>query len=86
MEVNKMAYWTEKDDNSKIAIVQVVFGDVFLDIGRVEKPYSNLEKYYATGWDHEELGNNGSYFFTSFEEAEQRIIKHYQNEMEVLNK
>jgi hypothetical protein len=86
MEVNKMTYWTEKDDNSKIAIVQVVLGDVFLDIGTIEQPYNNLEKYYATGWNHEQLGNNNSYFFKSFEEAERRIIKHYENESKVLSK
>jgi hypothetical protein len=78
-----MAYWTVKE-NDKITIIQTLIDDIFFDIGRVEKPYNNLEKYYATGWNHEELGNNGSYFFTSFEEAEQRIIKHYENEMEVL--
>jgi hypothetical protein len=81
-----MKYWTEKADNSKIAIVQVVFNDVFVDIGTIEKPYNNLEKYYVTGWNHEQLGNKGSYFFKSFEEAESRIIKHYENEMKVLSK
>jgi hypothetical protein len=79
-----MAYWTVKQKDN-ITIVQTLFDDILFDIGRIEKPYNNLEKYYATGWNHEELGNKGSYFFNSFEEAEQRIIKHYENEMEVLN-
>ena len=78
-----MAYWTVKDDNSNISIVQTLFNDVCIDVGRIEKPYNSEEIYLVTGWNHETLSNNGSYVFRSYEDAERRIIEHYENEMEV---
>ena len=80
-----MAYWTVKENNN-VTIIQTNFDDVLIDVGRIEKPYRNDEYYFATGWNHEMLGNNGSYIFRSYEEAEKRIITHYENEMSVLNK
>lgn len=81
-----MPYWTEKDNTSNISTVQMLLDDVMITIGYIEKPYNNLEYYFAKGWNHEELANNGHWYFKSFEEAEQRIIKHYENERRVLKK
>lgn len=79
-----MPYWTEKIDD-KISTVSTFFDDVQMKIGAIEKPYYNEEKYFCTGWNHETLGNNGSFIFRDFDEAERRIISHYEGEMNILN-
>jgi hypothetical protein len=73
-----MAYWTETDDNNKITNVQAVFGDVFIDIGQIEKPYSHDNTCMATGSNHETLRNGDSFIFTDFQEAYNAIVEAFE--------
>jgi hypothetical protein len=76
-----MAYWTETDDNNKITNVQCVFGDVFIDIGQIEKPYSHDNVYMATDSNHGTLRNGDSFIFTDLEQAYNAIIEAFERSL-----
>jgi hypothetical protein len=77
-----MNIYTEKYGNTfKVKLEQQ---GAIHTIGRIEKPYHNMNLYYSTGWNSEGLYNGDSLIFRDFEAAKNRIVSHYLNEMEVI--
>jgi hypothetical protein len=77
-------YWIESNDNSNITTIRTLVDGQEVICGAIEKPYNFDNIYLVTDSNHCTLSQNGSFIFRDFEAAKNKIIEHWEYEMEVL--